>query len=140
MIRCYTNDGEHMIYDVGASVGAGGYNDMEDTMLVQYFMHWYAMWLMDHRDTAPGLFVRVDGLVGPKTREAIRTYQRLNGFPADGRVDPGARTIIYLNADFDTCFPNLNSGAPTTWPTPPPLLAAALNRASFSREDKSQQG
>ena len=32
---------------------------------------------------------KIDGLVGPNTRRAIRAWQRANGVPADGYVEQG---------------------------------------------------
>ncbi|MPZ43045.1 MAG: lytic murein transglycosylase [Betaproteobacteria bacterium] len=37
-----------------------------------------------------------DGMIGPKTREAIRAYQSANGLPADGRA--GGRVLDHLRA------------------------------------------
>ncbi|MGH8666446.1 MAG: lytic murein transglycosylase [Burkholderiales bacterium] len=37
-----------------------------------------------------------DGMIGPKTREAIRNYQSANGLPADGRA--GGRLLDHLRA------------------------------------------
>jgi peptidoglycan hydrolase-like protein with peptidoglycan-binding domain len=30
----------------------------------------------------------IDGVLGDRTRYAIRVYERIHGLPADGRIDP----------------------------------------------------
>jgi hypothetical protein len=39
----------------------------------------------------------VDGLCGPKTTAAIWKFQKAQGLPADGRIDPGHATLAKLN-------------------------------------------
>ena len=126
-------DGSGFLYDVGVSVGAGGYNYQEDLMLVQYFMCNIALvGLIKGDPTFSDLLIDVDGIIGPETLKAIRTYQLANPqiIIPDGRVDPHEVTICALNDDFFAAFPNLDHGAPGTWPPPPPLLAAALARVA----------
>jgi hypothetical protein len=125
-------------YDVGVSVGAGGYNYQEDTMLVQYFIKWIAEKNHEYYGDPPESGIaglKVDGIVGPKTLAAIRRYQEVGGIISvalirDGRVDPGEATIVTANKDFFASYPNLDPSAPGTWPPPPPLLAAALARVA----------
>ena len=121
------------IYDVGVSVGAGGYNHQEDTMLVQYFLMWIGVKTVEKN--ALGLAtlaqLQMDGIVGPMTLQAIRTYQGYRaGLTVDGRVDPGESTIMQLNVDFFFEYPNVDPSGPLTWPPYPPLLAAALARVA----------
>jgi hypothetical protein len=121
--------GTDFIYDVGVSVGAGGYNYKEDTMLVQYFMcHIALVASLKGDSTFADLSIMVDGIVGPDTLKAIRTYQDDKCYYTDGRVDPSQEAIVNLNNDFRNAYPNLDPHTPATWPAPPPLLAAALAR------------
>jgi hypothetical protein len=138
------DSGTDWFYDVGVSVGAGGYNYQEDTMLVQYFIKWIAVG--DHvsvgaRADIGVAALAIDGIVGPETLTAILKYQQVaplapgiaaNKLITDGRVDPSEATIVALNNDFFTFYPNLDPGAPGTWFPPPPLLAAALARVAGS--------
>jgi hypothetical protein len=132
------DDLDSFFYDVSVSVGAGGYNNQEDTMLVQYFIKWVTVKNHESFGDPPESGIaglKVDGIVGPKTLEAIRRYQEVGGpFGAhllrDGRVDPGELTIVTLNKDFFAYYPNLDPSGPGAWPPPPPLLAGALARAS----------
>jgi cell wall-associated NlpC family hydrolase len=43
------------------------------------------------------LHVRVDGAIGPRTRAALRRYERAHGLPADGR--PDAHVLLDLGID-----------------------------------------
>jgi peptidoglycan hydrolase-like protein with peptidoglycan-binding domain len=131
------------MYDVGVSVGAGGYNYQEDTMLVQYFLHWVAMMHVVKGDAGPGwapLVLDVDGLVGPKTLTAIWAYQAFRHLTLDGRVDPTESTILSLNCDFFDAFPGIDSNAPHTWPVQPPLLMNALVRVALQTNPAAAVG
>lgn len=83
-----------MLWEVGdtpagvqlsGSVGAGGRNDPADVRIVQQ--------LLADRGENPG---PVDGIVGPRTIAAIRSFQSRFLARPDGRVDPGGRTIREL--------------------------------------------
>jgi peptidoglycan hydrolase-like protein with peptidoglycan-binding domain len=132
----YKDGSSGFYYDVGVSVGAGGYNYQEDTMLVQYFMHWIAIKGSIKGDLDPSevgaLALKVDGIVGPKTLTAIYVYQGVNGLTLDGRVDPSQVTILWLNDDFQSAWPYVDPAMPAAWPAAPPLLAAALARVASS--------
>jgi|ERR1019366_5744386 hypothetical protein len=74
------DSGTDWFYDVGVSVGAGGYNYQEDTMLVQYFIKWIAVG--DHvsvgaRADMGVAALGIDGIVGPETLTAILKYQQV---------------------------------------------------------------
>jgi Putative peptidoglycan binding domain len=76
---------------ISASVGVGGRNLAQDTRTVQE--------LLNQAGTRSGLpLIAVDGIVGPKTIGAIRTFQQSRFGWADGRVDPGGPTLEALNA------------------------------------------
>lgn len=73
------------------SVGHKGKNELGDTKAVQKLLNGH---------TKAGGFKKlgVDGLVGPKTIGSIRGFQKkVMGSKADGRVDPGHKTIAALN-------------------------------------------
>jgi len=70
-------------------VGRGGRNNREDTRTVQALLN-------DHV-RPPIALLAEDGLVGPKTVAAITGFQKKKFGKADGRVDPGHRTIKALN-------------------------------------------
>jgi peptidoglycan hydrolase-like protein with peptidoglycan-binding domain len=71
------------------SVGAGGANQQKDVRLVQLLLN---DWLGRRQQT----LLKVDGIVGPLTTGAIRTFQKSNGSIVDGRVDPDGPTIKAL--------------------------------------------
>ncbi len=73
-----------------ASVGDGGKNQSADVRYVQFL-------LSDHLASGDeGARLQVDGICGPKTREAIKRFQQGQLGFADGRVDPGGPTIRRL--------------------------------------------
>lgn len=94
---------------ISASVGAGGANRAEDVRKVQE--------QLNAQMRPPREFLVVDGICGPKTRAAIRDFQRVVcGFAyPDGRVDVGQTTIAKLN---DPSSEAIWAGAPN--PTEPP--------------------
>lgn len=77
---------------LGASVGRGGTNRRDDTMVVQNLLN-------DHVGSlVPLRALTVDGIVGPNTIRAIEAFQRrvVGMTSPDGRVDPGGRTLAAL--------------------------------------------
>lgn len=90
---------------LSASVGHRGVNRSDDTRNIQNGLN-------DVPPANGGASPRLvpDGICGPKTIQAIQKYQLHHfGFQgADGRVDPGARTIAKLNEDTGTIsFPDM---------------------------------
>jgi len=75
------------------AVGAGGRNLPADVATIQYLLN-----CVPTGKGGPVPELAVDGLVGPKTIGAIRKFQVASFGRADGRVDPGARTIETLQA------------------------------------------
>jgi peptidoglycan hydrolase-like protein with peptidoglycan-binding domain len=87
-----------MAKSITLSVGSGGANLPHDNLTVQYLLNCVPV-----EDGGPIVELVVDGIIGPKTIAAIRSFQQKNTRTVDGRVDPeraGGRTIVALN-DFD---------------------------------------
>ena len=83
------------------SVGEGGVNQMADIRKIQDLLNLARQRLI----TAKIRFeqfkrLKEDGIIGSKTIAAIKIFQRdIVGFPdADGRIDPGGRTLQVLKA------------------------------------------
>lgn len=87
----YGESGCMFLVEMG--VGPGRANNRDDVTLVQYFLNlWFA-----HPDNAvaravAGVPLKVDGLIGPKTKVRIKTFQSMmkaHGLPllADGCID-----------------------------------------------------
>jgi hypothetical protein len=78
---------------ISAAVGTGAPNRPIDVRIVQYLLN-------KVRPTEGGPEVRLEmrsGICGPKTIAAIRRFQQQQFGSADGRVDPGKRTLKKLN-------------------------------------------
>lgn len=75
-----------------ASVGMGGANRRDDVIAIQTLLNLARLVVPQ---IGPSL--AVDGIAGPKTIGAIRAFQTAQFGSADGRVDPGKRTIARLN-------------------------------------------
>jgi peptidoglycan hydrolase-like protein with peptidoglycan-binding domain len=76
---------------IAASVGEGGRNLAADTRTIQEALNG-----VTPASDRPVPLLKVDGIVGPKTLAAIRAFQRRRLGSADGRVDPGGRTLRAL--------------------------------------------
>jgi hypothetical protein len=77
---------------IADSVGEQGANVESDVRIVQALLN-----AVPVDDGGPSPRLTTDGLVGPKTIEAIRRFQTSQGLPADGRVDAGGQTLARLN-------------------------------------------
>jgi peptidoglycan hydrolase-like protein with peptidoglycan-binding domain len=99
--------------NIMASVGRGGVNSRNDSMVVQKLLN------SSLKTTAGFRQLAVDGVAGPKTIEAIEMYQRnvLRWNRVDGRVDPGGKTIQALNQS-GVGGPTIGQPAPPVGPTP----------------------
>ena len=86
---------------IAGAVGLGGANRATDVAVVQYLLDCVPV-----LRGGPAPELAIDGLCGPKTAAAIRNFQRANGCPQDGRVDPGGPTFRALSA-YDP-YPNRN--------------------------------
>ncbi len=58
-----------------------------------------------------------DGLAGPKTREAIRAYQRKSGLPADGKASDGLLRRLEASRRATGAVPNVRLGDPPAYET-----------------------
>jgi zinc D-Ala-D-Ala carboxypeptidase len=81
-----------MAITLSGSVGAGGSNKRVDTMLVQAILNETAA-----SDGGPTTPLTMDALVGPKTIQAIETFQKHHILTSDGRIDVGGKTLARLN-------------------------------------------
>jgi peptidoglycan hydrolase-like protein with peptidoglycan-binding domain len=87
-----------------SSVGPGRANDPQDVSIVQYLLNA----AMDRIGSLEDR-LEVDGIYGPKTLAAIKTFQRDNCKVVDGIVDPNMETITRLNQEAGH-FISLNDG------------------------------
>jgi len=80
---------------ISASVGLGGVNKKDDVFKIQYGLDQVLP-----IDGGPSPQLKIDGICGPKTIGAIRTFQQkhLEWRYCDGRIDPGKKTLETLNA------------------------------------------
>lgn len=100
------------------SVGINGKNRPDDVVAVQGLLNRIAP-----ANGGPAVKLKVDGIAGPKTRNAIQTFQLKHfGWPgADGRVDPDGPTLAKLN----------ELAAPASPPSPP---ASVVSGSFFVRQ------
>ena len=77
---------------ISGSVGSGGANRPDDVRRIQEALN-----RVPPGKGGPVPALVVDGLCGPKTTAAIWKFQKAQGVPADGRVDPGHLTLAKLN-------------------------------------------
>jgi peptidoglycan hydrolase-like protein with peptidoglycan-binding domain len=113
--------------NIKSSVGFGGTNDPSSVMTVQYLLNCVPA---AHGGASPELVV--DGIIGPKTIGAIRGFQNTWFGHADGRVDPGGKTLHTLQPHDP--LPN-HAVTPTDVvkvPAPPaPFTTSASYRAAY---------
>lgn len=77
---------------INGAVGRGGRNFPDrDVLTVQYLLN-----CVPARNGGPQPELVMDGICGPKTIKAIEEFQRKNLGFADGRVDPGGKTLQAL--------------------------------------------
>ena len=81
-----------MTLSIKQSVGINGVNQRADVKLIQVLLNSHAAW------QSPFTNLKVDGLIGAKTNNAIKRYQREAAgiMSPDGRVDPNGKTFRYL--------------------------------------------
>ena len=75
------------------SVGEGGKNATGDVLFVQFLI---VDWLV--RSGHPD--ISIDGLCGPRTKEAILSFQKQFTTVSDGRADPKGPTIKALQSQY----------------------------------------
>lgn len=76
---------------IEASVGRGGANRRPDVEIIQRLLN-----LVPFSSGGPNPLLTVDSLCGPKTCTAISRFQLAQFKQADGRIDPGYRTLEAL--------------------------------------------
>ncbi len=74
---------------LAGSVGQGGINKPVEVKIAQVILN---NWLGDQR--LP--LLKVDGIAGPLTIGAIKSFQKTHGTGSDGRLDPAGRTLATL--------------------------------------------
>ena len=98
-----------------ASVGENAKNRETDVRVVQKALNN----IMQYNILAPLPPLAEDGIAGRKTKVAIRQFQRVAvGMTApDGRIDPGGKTIVKLNAVINTAtkLPNIKTPITNAW-------------------------
>ncbi len=83
-----------MAKQIRSSVGRAGRNlPADDVATVQYLLN-----CVPAAHGGPQRELAIDGMAGPKTVAAIEAFQRRQFGSADGRVDPGGRTLRALQA------------------------------------------
>ena len=98
---------------INLSVGTGGFNFNQDTLIVQSLLNEHLAgngrfrFELDKHVTMIGQLLTEDGICGPLTEAAIRSFQiavmRKSASWADGRVDPGGETWKALNGTVELC-------------------------------------
>jgi peptidoglycan hydrolase-like protein with peptidoglycan-binding domain len=88
----YRFEGGQSAWTIERSVGQGGINRKDDVLKIQRLLN-----LIEVKDGGPLPLLAVDGLVGPKTIGAIRTFQQFHHTANDNRVDPGGPTLKKMN-------------------------------------------
>ncbi len=77
----------------------------------------YVQWVQRSLNRVLGTGLAVDGQPGPRTREAIITFQRREGLPTDGRVDPKTEgTLIRNVGGTDSPAPRWPAEIHDSWP------------------------
>lgn len=88
----YRFEGGLTAWKIKKSVGQGGFNQKEDVLTIQRLLNLIAV-----TDGGPMPPLAEDGLIGPKTLGAIRTFQQFHQVASDGRVAPGGPTLKKMN-------------------------------------------
>jgi peptidoglycan hydrolase-like protein with peptidoglycan-binding domain len=100
---------------INTSVGEGGVNRPQEVGIVQHMLN-----LARAQQGVPSITLKVDGLVGPKTIQAIREFQERFCKIVDGRVDPYQETIQKLN-EIGGHLSRLNDGVSYLQPKTKPM-------------------
>ena len=84
-------------------------------------------WVQRSLNSIPGLNLKADGIMGPQTRSAIRSFQQKQGLVADGVVGPKTEAALVKAT---------GAGAPgpvMTMPTEGPIRPAAARLTKFEK-------
>jgi len=96
--RAFRYEGGVSARSITRSVGQFGVNLKDDVLKIQKLLN-----LIAPQDGGPlpatpeGLGLKEDGICGPKTIGAIKTFQLRQGTGSDGRVDPNGGTLKRMN-------------------------------------------
>src|ERR1700722_892256 len=82
---------------ISGSVGHGAANTAGDVRLVQRLLN-------DALGQKRKTLLKVDGIVGPKTRSEIENYQKNHNLLTDGRIDQGGPTLKRLIEEHYSSF------------------------------------
>jgi peptidoglycan hydrolase-like protein with peptidoglycan-binding domain len=115
---------------LSGSVGRGGLNRAADVMTVQFLLNCVPV-----SQGGPVKDLAVDGIVGPKTIQAINQFQERQFGWADGRVDPehnGGTTIVALKK-FDPVPDSVIEPTPAPkYPSQPEGKGASSGKSGWS--------
>ncbi|PZW48311.1 hypothetical protein C8P66_10558 [Humitalea rosea] len=123
---------------ISASVGLGGRNKADDVRTIQHLLNGVAA-------SAGGPLQRLaeDGLIGPRTINAISRFQKARLGWSDGRVDPGKQTLQHLQASQPNVggqtAPGGTPGAAGTGRTPQETLRIGRATAQIPRVKSALQ-
>jgi hypothetical protein len=110
---------------IADSVGGGCPNRRDDVLVVQSLLN-----VAYARIRVPSRTIAVDGILGSETHAALLHFQRAQTGTADGRVEPGGRTLARLNAV--AAGPPRSSGTARA-ASVPSTLELGLDAASLAR-------
>ncbi|WP_342358364.1 peptidoglycan-binding domain-containing protein [Terrarubrum flagellatum] len=89
---CAQGASSPLLLDMKAMVGLNAVNNRDDVKLVQTLL----VAFNSSRGMASTRPLEIDGFIGPRTIEAITTYQKVSSLKADGLVGPRGETIHSL--------------------------------------------
>jgi hypothetical protein len=92
----------------------------------------YVRWVQQALNGILGLSLAIDGILGPKTRGAIRRFQAIQGLSVDGNVGPQTeRALVKAGAGSQ---PSVSSPSrPITFLPPQPLVGDQALRSNIAR-------
>jgi hypothetical protein len=125
-----------MARTISRNVGRAAANRHDDVVTVQELLN-----RVPSSEGGPQPKLKVDGLCGPKTKAAIQKFQ-LHHFGwsgADGRVDPGQRTITKLNEYDRTVKPKFRTTLFTIKPPDDNEIRLATDSYQWWFEVKERQ-
>jgi uncharacterized membrane protein YgcG len=115
---------------LSGSVGLGGLNRAADVMTVQFLLNCVPV-----SQGGPVKDLAVDGIVGPKTIQAIHQFQKRQLGWSDGRVDPeqsGGTTIVTLKKFDPTPDSSIEPTPAPQYPSQPEGKGASSGKSGWS--------